>query len=69
MAMGGGDILLFIYVWHVMETNCNKVLYEAPSTMIIEVKHGGVICDSNVRGGNAIKEWEDGGTTDEDVFM
>ena len=52
-----------------METNCNKVLYEAPSAMIIEVRHGGIICTSDVKGSNTIKGWEDGGTTNEEVFM
>ena len=46
-----------------------KLCYDAPSTMIVEVKHGGIICASEVNGGNSINNWGDGGTTNDEIFF
>ena len=46
-----------------------KYPYEAPSTMVLEVKQEGVICVSDVKGGNSINNWGDGGTTNDEVYM
>lgn len=47
-----------------------KQFYDAPSTMVLEVKQEGAICVvSDVKSGNSIKNWEDGGTTNDEVFM
>lgn len=46
-----------------------KELYEAPSTMVFEVKQEGVICASDVKSGNSINGWENGGTTNDEVYM
>ena len=50
-----------------METNCNKEMYEAPSTTVMNVRHECVICGSEVlsqtQGGtedyilNDLEEW------------
>ena len=37
--------------------------------MIIKVKHEGIICTSDVKGGYSINDWENGGTTNDDVYM
>lgn len=48
----------------------DKHFYEAPSIMMFEVKQEGVICFSDpITGGNSINGWEDGGTTDDEVYM
>jgi hypothetical protein len=46
-----------------------KEQYDAPSTMVIEVRHEGNICTSDLKAGNSIKNWDDGGTTNDDVYM
>jgi hypothetical protein len=46
-----------------------KQFYEAPVTKIIQVRHGGIICLSNVKGGNSINNWGNGGTTNDEVYM
>lgn len=46
-----------------------KQCYEAPSTMVIEVRHEGIICATDVKGGNSINDWGNGGTTNDDVYM
>ena len=51
-----------------METK-QKVLYEAPSMMVFEVRHEGIICASEVKGGNSINNWGTGSTTDDDIYM
>lgn len=51
-----------------METK-EKVLYEAPSMTVFEVKQEGVICASDVKGGNSINNWGDGGTSNDEVYM
>lgn len=51
-----------------MEMNY-KERYESPSTMVIEVRHEGIICASDVKGGNSINDWGNGGTTNDDVYM
>ena len=52
-----------------METNGNKVLYEAPSTMVIDVRHEGIICASDIKGNSSINGWGNGGTTNDEVYM
>ena len=47
----------------------HKGFYEAPSTMIFEVKQGGVICASDVKSGNSINGWGNDGTINDDVYM
>lgn len=51
-----------------METKL-KELYDAPSTMVFGVKQEGVICASEVKSGNSIKNWENGDTTNVEVYM
>ena len=46
-----------------------KQCYEAPLTMVFEVKHEGIICASEINGGNSINNWDDGDTTNDDVYM
>lgn len=47
-----------------------KQVYEAPSTMMFEVKQEGVICASDpITGGNSINDWENGGATDDEIYM
>lgn len=46
-----------------------KQCYEAPLTMAFEVKHEGIVCASEINGGNSINNWDDGGTTDDDLYM
>ena len=46
-----------------------KILYEAPSTTILEVRQEGVICNSPLQGGNSIDGWGDGGTINDDIYM
>ena len=43
--------------------------YETPSTVIVEVRHEGIICASEVNGGNSINNWGDGGTTNDEIFF
>lgn len=47
----------------------HKGFYEAPSTMIFEVKQGGVICTSDIKSGNSINGWGNDGTINDDVYM
>ena len=47
----------------------NNHRYETPSTEVIEVKHEGIICASEVKSGNSINSWGDGGTTNDDFYM
>lgn len=66
VSIGGSKILI------VNEKNMDKKekqCYEAPSTMVIEVRHEGIICASDVKGGNSINDWGNGGTTNDDVYM
>ena len=51
-----------------METK-RKELYDAPSTMVFGVKQEGVICASEVKSGNSINNWENGDTTNEEIYM
>lgn len=51
-----------------MET-IERKLYEAPSTMIVEVRHEGIVCASEINGGNSIDNWGNGGTTDDDIYL
>ena len=53
-----------------METK-HKEFYAAPSTMVFELKQEGVICASEVFVffGNSVNDWQDGGTTNEEIFM
>ena len=46
-----------------------KTYYEAPATTVVEVKIEGVVCESPVKGGNSINNWQDGGTINDDIYM
>ena len=46
-----------------------KQLYEVPVTKMIKVGHGGIICLSEVKGGNSINNWGNGGTTNDELYM
>lgn len=46
-----------------------KINYEAPSSIVIDVKTEGVICTSPVQSGNSIDGWGDGGTINDDLYM
>ena len=46
-----------------------KQYYDAPSTQVFEVKHEGIICASDVKSGNSINDWGNGGTTNDEVYM
>ena len=46
-----------------------KMFYEAPSTEVFELRHEGVICASEVRGGNSINGWGNGGSTNEEIYL
>lgn len=46
-----------------------KELYLSPEVHIFEVKQEGVICASEVRGGNSINNWENGDTTEDVIYM
>ena len=46
-----------------------KELYLSPEVHIFEVKSEGVICASEVRGGNSINNWENGDTTEDVIYM
>ena len=50
-------------------TNQDKLIYEAPTTSVFEVKVEGVICQSPLQGGNSINDWGNGGTIDDGIFM
>ena len=47
----------------------SKISYEAPDVTVICVQQEGVICNSNIKGGNSINNWENGGTTDDVIYM
>ena len=47
----------------------NNHRYETPSSEVIEVKHEGIICASEVKSGNTITDWLLGDTTDDDLFI
>ena len=46
-----------------------KTFYEAPATTVVEVEIEGVVCESPVNGGNSIDNWQDGGTTNDNIYM
>lgn len=45
------------------------IYYETPAATVVEVKTEGVVCQSPVKGGNSINDWENGGTTHEDIYF
>ena len=51
-----------------METK-RKGQYEAPDVKVQELDIEGVICASEVTGGNSINDWGNGGTTNDEVYM
>ena len=52
-----------------MERNLTKV-YESPDMGIISVpENEGIVCLSELKGGNTIKDWTDGGSEDEQLYM
>ena len=44
------------------------IYYETPAATVVEVKTEGVVCQSPVKGGNSINDWENGGTIHEDIY-
>ena len=52
-----------------MEIKKHKEYYDTPSTMVFEVKQGGVICASDVEGSNSIVDWGNGGDINDEIFM
>ena len=46
-----------------------KQKYCSPHTRALELKSEGVICASEVKGGNSINNWGDGGTTNDEIFF
>lgn len=51
-----------------METK-HKELYDAPTIAVEELDIEGVICASDVKGGNSINDWGNGGSTNDDLYM
>ncbi|MBO7561288.1 MAG: hypothetical protein J6T04_00180 [Bacteroidales bacterium] len=47
----------------------NKQLYESPHLKIYAVAQEGLICASEVLGSDSIEDWEDGGTTEDDLYL
>lgn len=45
-----------------------KEPYESPTILVEEVQTEGIICASDVKGGNSINNWGDGGTTSDDLM-
>ncbi len=45
------------------------IYYETPAATVVEVKTEGVVCQSPFKGGNSINDWENGGTTLEDIYF
>ena len=50
-------------------TNQDKLIYEAPTSSVFEVKVEDVVCQSPLQNGNSINDWVDGGTTNDEIFM
>ena len=46
-----------------------KTMYCSPQTLVLELKNEGVICASEINGGNSINNWNDGGTTNDELFL
>jgi len=46
-----------------------KNKYETPAITVIEVKIEGIVCQSRVNAGNSINNWEDGDTSNEELYM
>ena len=46
-----------------------KQKYCSPQTLALELKSEGVICASEIKGGNSINNWGDGGTTNDEIFF
>lgn len=47
----------------------SKFSYEAPAVTVVCVQQEGVICNSNIKGGNSINNWENGDTTEDVIYM
>ena len=46
-----------------------KQKYCSPQTLALELKSKGILCASEIKGGNSIKDWGDGGTTNDEIFF
>ena len=46
-----------------------RLLYETPVTKTLELDIEGVICASDVKGGNSINDWGNGGSTNDDLYI
>lgn len=46
-----------------------KRFYECPLATVYELRQEGVICASDVKSGNSINNWGDGGTIEDQLFM
>ena len=66
--MGFEKICFLCRLIETMET-IERKLYETPLTMIVEVRHEGIVCASEINGGNSIDNWGNGGTTDDDIYL
>ena len=47
----------------------HKEFYEAPSARVLEMNQEGLICASDVKGGNSINDWGNGGIIDDEIYM
>ena len=46
-----------------------RLLYEAPVAKTLELDIEGLICASDVKGGNSINDWGNGGSTNDDLYI
>ena len=46
-----------------------KEQYIAPECEVLTLQEEGVICASDVKGGNSINDWGNGGNTNDDLYM
>ena len=46
-----------------------RLQYETPVTKTLELDIEGVICASDVKGGNSINDWGNGGSTNDDLYI
>ncbi len=46
-----------------------KEQYISPECEVLTLQEEGVICASDVKGGNSIKDWGNGSNTNDDLYM
>ena len=46
-----------------------KLQYTPPRSEELDIQLEGVICASDVKGGNSINDWGNGGNTNDDLYM